>query len=141
MKSTLNTDKAERLCLRTSERLRNICLREGYHRQKKITDELRQTRLVLADTLERNESISRQDVFRHLERQFTATSQECMQRKKRKLSALLRDSPLRQTEDASGSAITTKSNIVNLSSHQLSRSEEDTLNLIGLSFCPRQRLD
>ena len=29
---------------------------------------------------------------------------------------------------------------MNLSSHQLSRSEEDTLNL-GLSFCPRQRLD
>ena len=139
LSSTFNSRKANSICRRTSERLRNHSLNESYRRQKFLNEELKRAKDGLALCLhESNEDGYFTTVLQHLEHHYNKMINQFMAQKNRKLDHLTGESPLLREEGNHDDH--SKETVINLSSYELTKDEKETLQL-GLSYCPPQPLD
>ena len=144
-------NKTDNICKKASELLRDHALKQAYIKQKDIFDKIlsETNRLTSCHPSNVNAAAVKRDIFSS----YNAELQTSFYRKNNKLAKLVSNSRYLSFENVSLKATnvksasvnpkhqrTTISNVINLSSRNITIAEETLLNR-GLSFCPTSKLD
>ena len=147
----LKMKKTDNICKMAAELLRNHALKQAYIKQKDIFNKKKSETNRLTSCLPSN--VNAAAVKRDLFSSYNAELQTSFNRKNNKLAKLVSYSRYLSFENVSLKATnvklssvnpkhqrTTLSNVINLSSRNITIAEETLLNR-GLSFCPTSKLD
>ena len=147
----LGMKKTDNICKKASELLRNHALKQAYIKQKDIFHKILSETNRLTSCLPSN--VNAAAVKRDLFSSYNTELQTSFNRKINKLAKLVSNSRYLSFENVSLKATnvtlasvnpkhqrTTLSNVINVSSRNITIAEETLLNR-GLSFCPTSKLD